>query len=54
MKQLIMECNDEEIVMNHKVIYLKNEFDFKCYNELIDDINRWKTNYKEPKRAWNN
>ena len=54
MKQLIIEFNDKDIGVNHQVICLNNEFDVKCYNELIDDINRWKANYKEPKRALNN
>ena len=54
MKQLIIEFNDKDIGVNHKVICLNNEFDVKCSNELIDDINRWKANYKEPKRALNN
>ena len=45
MKQLIIEFNDKDIGVNHKVICLNNEFDVKCYNELTDDINKWKANY---------
>ena len=54
MKQFILEFYDKDIEVNHKAICFKNEFDVKCYNELIDDVNRWKANYKEPKRAFNN
>ena len=54
MKQLIIEFNDKGIGVNDKVICLNNEFDVKCQNELIEDINRWKANYKEPNRALNN
>ena len=39
MKQLMIEFTDKDIGVNHKVIDLKNDFDVRCYNELIDDIN---------------